>query len=81
MPAALSGPAPQENHLPARATYDTDSSYIAVDTSPWIFGKKVLLPAAVIRSVDMDRHSGSPIGQPFSTKSDKATCSGSPRAE
>ncbi|GAA3600091.1 hypothetical protein GCM10022223_14540 [Kineosporia mesophila] len=37
------------------ATYDTDSSYIVVDTGPWIFGKKVLLPAAVIRSVDVEK--------------------------
>jgi hypothetical protein len=25
-----------------------------VDTGPWIFGKKVLLPAAVIQRVDLD---------------------------
>ena len=29
------------------ATYDVGSSYIVVDTGPWIFGKKVLLPAGV----------------------------------
>jgi hypothetical protein len=29
-------------------------SYIVVDTGPWIFGKKVLLPAGVIRDVDYD---------------------------
>jgi hypothetical protein len=34
------------------ATYDTDSSYLVVDTGPWIVGKKVMLPAGVIRSVD-----------------------------
>ena len=28
-----------------RATYQTKGSYIVVDTGPWIFGKKVLLPA------------------------------------
>jgi hypothetical protein len=36
------------------ATYDVAASYIVVDTGPWIFGKKVLLPAGVIRSVDLD---------------------------
>jgi hypothetical protein len=34
------------------ATYDVGSSYIVVDTGPWIFGKKVLIPAGVIDSVD-----------------------------
>ena len=34
------------------ATYDVGSSYIVVDTGPWIFGKKVMLPAGVVRSVD-----------------------------
>lgn len=36
------------------ATYDVGSSYIVVDTGPWIFGKKVMLPAAVIQRVDLD---------------------------
>jgi hypothetical protein len=36
------------------ATYDTGSSYIVVDTGPWIFGKKVLLPAGSIQRVDLD---------------------------
>ena len=27
-------------------------SYVIVDTGPWIFGKKVMLPAGVIRQVD-----------------------------
>ena len=30
------------------------AGYIVVDTGPWIFGKKVLLPAGVIRDVDLD---------------------------
>jgi hypothetical protein len=34
------------------ATYDIGSSQIVVDTGPWIFGKKVLLPAGVIRQID-----------------------------
>jgi hypothetical protein len=36
------------------ATYETSRSYIVVDTGPWIFGKKVLLPAGVIERIDMD---------------------------
>jgi PRC-barrel domain len=34
------------------ATFDAASGYIVVDTGPWIFGKKVLLPAGVIQSAD-----------------------------
>lgn len=34
------------------ATFDTGSAYIVVDTGPWIFGKKVMLPAGVIRDID-----------------------------
>ena len=34
------------------ATYDVGSSYLVVDTGPWIFGKKVMLPAGVITTVD-----------------------------
>src|SRR5919201_1922570 len=33
------------------ATYDVGGSYVVVDTGPWIFGKKVLLPAGVLRDV------------------------------
>ena len=36
------------------ATYDTGSSYLVVDTGPWIFGKKVLLPAGVVSRIDRD---------------------------
>jgi hypothetical protein len=36
------------------ATYDVGSSYVVVDTGPWIFGKKVMLPAAVLQRVDLD---------------------------
>ena len=32
-------------------------SFIVVDTGPWIFGKKVMLPAGVIRDVDLDTES------------------------
>ena len=36
------------------ATYEVGSSYLVVDTGPWIFGKKVMLPAGVIGNVDHD---------------------------
>jgi len=36
------------------ATYDVGSGYIVVDTGPWIFGKKVMLPAGVVSRVDHD---------------------------
>jgi hypothetical protein len=34
------------------ASNDVGASYIIVDTGPWIFGKKVLLPAGVVDRVD-----------------------------
>jgi hypothetical protein len=34
------------------ATAEIGGSYIVVDTGPWIFGKKVMLPAGVIDRVD-----------------------------
>jgi hypothetical protein len=34
------------------ATYDAGASYIVVDTGPWIFGKKVMLPAGIVRGID-----------------------------
>jgi hypothetical protein len=36
------------------ATYDVGQSFIVVDTGPWIFGKKVMLPAGVVREIDLD---------------------------
>src|SRR5512133_2471219 len=36
------------------ATNDVSGSFIVVDTGPWIFGKKVLLPAGVVSRVDLD---------------------------
>src|SRR3954469_15245836 len=36
------------------ATNDVGGSFIVVDTGPWIFGKKVMLPAGVIRDVELD---------------------------
>jgi hypothetical protein len=34
------------------ATYEVGESYLVVDTGPWIFGKKVLLPARVVTRID-----------------------------
>ena len=34
------------------ASNDVGSSYVVVDTGPWIFGKKVMLPAGVISRID-----------------------------
>ena len=35
-----------------RATLDVGSSYVVVDTGPWILGRKVMLPAGTIDRVD-----------------------------
>jgi hypothetical protein len=35
------------------ASDEVGSSYIVVDTGPWIFGKKVLLPAGIIDRIDV----------------------------
>ena len=34
------------------ATYEVGGSYLVVDTGPWIFGKKVLLPAGLVDRID-----------------------------
>ncbi|HEY6593508.1 MAG TPA: PRC-barrel domain-containing protein [Asanoa sp.] len=34
------------------ASHDVNSSYLVVDTGPWIFGKKTMLPAGVVTRVD-----------------------------
>jgi hypothetical protein len=36
------------------ATEETGRAHLIVDTGPWIFGKKVMLPAGVIDRVDLD---------------------------
>ena len=36
------------------ASNEVGASYLVVDTGPWIFGKKVMLPAGVVRDVDLD---------------------------
>ena len=38
------------------ATNDAGSSWIVVDTGFWIFGKKRMIPAGAIESVDFDEH-------------------------
>jgi hypothetical protein len=39
------------------ATTEAGGSFIVVDTGPWIFGKKVMIPAGVIRDIDLDTES------------------------
>lgn len=39
------------------ATYEVGSSYLVVDTGPWIFGRKVLIPASAIERIDLDNRS------------------------
>ncbi|MFJ6195596.1 PRC-barrel domain-containing protein [Micromonospora sp. NPDC092111] len=36
------------------ASHEVDGSYLVVDTGPWIFGKKVMLPAGTVNQVDHD---------------------------
>jgi hypothetical protein len=36
------------------ASFETDTGHIVVDTGPWIFGKKVVLPAGTIDRIDPD---------------------------
>lgn len=36
------------------ANYEVGSAYLVVDTGPWIFGRKVLLPAGTVDRVDHD---------------------------
>jgi hypothetical protein len=33
-------------------TLETDTGHLVVDTGPWIFGRKVMLPVGVIKTVD-----------------------------
>ncbi|PSK65525.1 hypothetical protein B0E53_02529 [Micromonospora sp. MH33] len=37
-----------------RASHEVNSSFLVVDTGPWIFGKKVMLPAGTVNHVDHD---------------------------
>ena len=36
------------------ATHEAGGSFIVVDTGPWIFGKKVMIPAGMVRDIDPD---------------------------
>jgi hypothetical protein len=36
------------------ATYEAGSSQLVIDTGPWIFGKKVMLPAGVVSKIDTE---------------------------
>jgi hypothetical protein len=36
------------------ATKDASGAFLVLDTGPWIFGKKVILPAGVIERIDPD---------------------------
>jgi|SRR5581483_2067414 len=36
------------------ASKDVSGGFLVVDTGPWIFGKKVMLPAGVVKDVDLD---------------------------
>jgi hypothetical protein len=35
-----------------QASYDVGSAFLVVDTGPWIFGRKVLLPAGTVTNID-----------------------------
>jgi len=39
------------------ATNDSTGGYLVVNTGPWIFGKKVMLPAGVVERIDHDTES------------------------
>jgi hypothetical protein len=36
------------------ATNETGRSYVVVDTGPWIFGRKVVIPAGTVTRIDLD---------------------------
>ena len=36
------------------ASNDVSGSFIVVDTGPWIFGKKTMIPAGMVRDIDPD---------------------------
>ena len=37
-----------------KSSHEVGGSCIVVDTGPWIFGKNVMLPARVVRDIDLD---------------------------
>jgi hypothetical protein len=36
------------------ASHEAGAGYLVIDTGPWIFGKKVMLPAGIVQDVDLD---------------------------
>jgi uncharacterized protein (DUF736 family) len=36
------------------ATSEIGGSFLIVDTGPWIFGKKIMIPAGLVRDIDPD---------------------------
>ena len=34
------------------ATYETGMAHLVIDTGPWIFGRRVMLPAGVVERID-----------------------------
>ena len=50
---ALDGGIGSVDHM----THEMGTGHIVIDTGPWIFGKKVLLPAGVISGVDVEHRS------------------------
>jgi hypothetical protein len=40
-----------------KATNEAGMACLVVDTGPWIFGKKVMLPASVVSDIDVDSQS------------------------
>ena len=36
------------------STHETGAGHLVIDTGPWIFGKKVMLPAGVISAIDVE---------------------------
>jgi hypothetical protein len=36
------------------ATREVGGSFLIVDTGPWIFGKKIMIPAGLVRDIDPD---------------------------
>ena len=35
-----------------RCSYEINGSYLVVETGPWIFGRKIMLPAGIVNNVD-----------------------------
>jgi hypothetical protein len=46
-----------------KASNEVGSACVVVDTGPWIFGKKVMIPAGIVRNVDPDAETFSSTGR------------------